>query len=100
MPKKIRKFVPNKNDHKANDSDLVDKTSGRGKSSIEGEKLDDNFKLKSFVLGKKNMVMEAMIGMWKNQLENLQQTNQMKLKVMIPTRRKIKPKRTNNRNKE
>ncbi len=32
---------------------MVDKTSDRGESSIEGEKVDDHLKLESFILCKK-----------------------------------------------
>ncbi len=53
MPKKkIRKLVPEECDHKAPDSDSIGKISNSGKSSIEGEKLDDNFQQESITLGK------------------------------------------------
>ncbi len=51
--RKNRKFVPKESNHKAPDSDLVDKTSDSGKRSIDGEKLDTHFQLESDLLSKK-----------------------------------------------
>lgn len=48
MPKKkVRKFVSNNFDHKAPDNDLVAKTTDSGRSSMKGEKLDEDFQLES-----------------------------------------------------
>ncbi len=93
----MRKFVLKESDHKAPDSDSINKTSHNGKCSIDGEKLDDNFQLESDILDKKGGDDGSNDGNVENRLANLQQTNWMKQKVIIKRKKKIKPKRANNR---